>query len=166
MVRHEEEIVGGFLNVTLGGERRKLPVLKIRESRSWKESLAVTLRDRVSPADFRKVDDVGSIGVLASDAILDLVLDYDRSNALGGREYVEEHGTDVEVYEILRGVWGLSFPFVKDLQGLMRTYGPLMAELFRGSRSQVAAPDPSPSENSTNGHSPNGDSIPRELTPV
>ena len=95
--RTSEEKAGGFISARVGGTTKELPTLKARAARGWRLGLIETLADE-SPAmlsldlDALKVDGIAAITGLAPlaqlipDRVLELVLAYDPSAALGGRD--------------------------------------------------------------------------------
>jgi len=125
--RTTEEVAGGFIRARVGGTTRDLPTLKVRAAREWRLGLVEALVD-ASPTmlgldlDALKSDGIAAmtglapLAQLASDKILDLVLAYDPSAALGGRDWLEEHADDAELYALLRVILGVVFPFVTDLR--------------------------------------------------
>jgi hypothetical protein len=125
--RTTEEIAGGFIRARVGGTTRDLPTLKIAAAREWRLRLVEALGS-VSPSmlsldlDALKGDGIAAMTGLAplaqmtSDRILDLVVAYDPSAALGGRDWLEEHADDAELYALLRVILGVVFPFVTDLR--------------------------------------------------
>lgn len=148
--RSEEEIVAGLLTVTLGGTHRKpLRVLTMREARVWKLSLVGKLGGEIGSLDLASTKDVGPLIEAASDRILDLVVAYDVDGTLGGREWLEDHASDLEVYSVFRRLLEVSFPFVRDLRTALAEIRALgLADLLAGGRS--------PSASSSNGGSPDG----------
>lgn len=155
MARSEEEVLSGLLPVAIGGVVKRVPVLKIRAAREWKEALAVSLARDVGSMDIKSLDSLGAVGNMAGDKILELVLAYDTSGALGGREWIEEHGDDTQVYTAFRAMLEVSFPFVNDLRSAM---GQLREVLGLAAVNQAAGSLPAKSPNSP---SPNGASTPR-----
>lgn len=125
--RTTEELAGGFVRARVGGTTKDLPTLKIAAAREWRLRLVEAL-GAVSPSvlsldlDALKVDGIAAMTGLAplaqltSDRILELVVAYDPSAALGGRDWLEEHADDAEMYALLRVILGVVFPFATDLR--------------------------------------------------
>ena len=125
--RTTEEIAGGFIRARVGGTTRDLPTLKIRAAREWRLGFVEALGS-VSPTmlsldlDALQVDGIAAmtglapLAQLAGDRILELVVAYDPSAALGGRDWLEEHADDADLYALLRVILGVVFPFVTDLR--------------------------------------------------
>ena len=113
---------------------RELPVLKIKAARAWKAQLGTT-----------RIDDLDDYSV-PTDIMLDLLLAYDTTGVLGGREAIEEVATDVEVFNAFQEVLRASFPFVSDPLTVIPDFGRIVVAslLARG----------------MNGHSPTGASTP------
>lgn len=123
--RTEEDAVAGVLQVRIGGRLRIVPVLKRKWSREWKEQAA----RRISATDIPDTADVSEffttlMGV-ADETILDLVVAYDRSATLGGREWLDENATDRELYDALEAMVAATFPFAgaSPLRSAVEAYG-------------------------------------------
>ena len=139
----EEEVLAGLLTVTVGGIERSMPTLPIRDARDWRKRLAA----EVAPIAGLQIDANDWVGMpaklqLAEDTMLDLIVAYDRTSALGGREWLEEHAWPRELGPIFTACVEAVFPFDR------RAGAP---------GGPAAAPSPGPS--STNGPSSTGASI-------
>jgi hypothetical protein len=146
-MRSEEEVLSGQISVVIGGERRSLPTLKIRAAREWKTKLGERL-----PALFKvDRDSIVDLFGIASDSLFDILVEYDTSNALGGRDWLEEHLDDGEVYHIVRQIIDVHFPFLKDVPTALQAVRQVNAQAAMLALQQPPAP-------STNGPSPNGTS--------
>lgn len=147
--RTEDEIVAGLLTVTLGAIRKPLRILTMREARVWKLSLVGKLGGEIGSLDLASTKDVGPLIEAAADRILDLVVAYDVDGSLGGREWLESHASDLEVYSVFRRLLEVSFPFVRDLRTALAEIRALgLADLLAGGGSRPAS--------SSNGVSPDG----------
>lgn len=154
-MRSEEDILAGVLHVQVGGVTKALPTLKLRKAREWKVLVAETLSTQVDTFDLTGAGDMARLANMAGDRVLDLVLAYDQSGALGGREWLEDNADDAQLYAILRTALETSFPFVHDLQsGLAQVRGVLAANALVPVA--PAGPAVSPGERPTNGRSPSG----------
>ena len=143
--RTDEQKIRGILPVRWGGELREVPTLKRGASRIWRERLpgALTAVGTVNVDGFASF---ASLGNLAGDTMLDLILEYDQSRVLGDREWIDAHVDDEEIYAAFRGMLEVAYPFVGDVRGIL-------AEI-RG----MGLFSPSPLPTSTSTPSPSGDS--------
>lgn len=158
--RSAEEVLGGYINVTVGHEVRHLPTLKIKAAREWRQSLSSRMagmaKTSIGDLDLTALPNAtasvmvgaGPILQLGSDLVLELVLDYDRTSALGGREHLEADSDDAEIYAALQSILGVVFPFVTDLRALLQEVLGMV-----GSAASIA-------DRSTNSQPRNGASIP------
>ena len=142
MATSEEEVLAGLLTVTVGGIERSMPTLPIRDARDWRKRLAA----EVAPIAGLQIDANDWAGMpekltLAEDTMLDLIVAYDRTGALGGREWLEEHAWPRELGPIFTACVEAVFPFDR-----------------RAGAPGGPAGAPSPGPNSTNGRSPTGGS--------
>jgi len=127
MARSEEDVLGAILHVTVGGRERELPVRTIASARAWKAELVKVLAGRIGEMRFDSIEDTGAIASAVGDQMLDLVVAYDESAALGGREYLEAKATDAEIYLAFRSILEVSFPFVRDLPAVVAVLQALAA---------------------------------------
>lgn len=115
-----QDVLGGILHLTFDGEDRAVPTLKLRASREWLERQVRRLPLLLDAL----AGDQGSDGQRAFldfsyEAGLEAILDYDRTDALGGREWLEEHADPAELYDALRRMARVAVPFGDDLQTLV-----------------------------------------------
>lgn len=136
----DERTLLGILVVTVGGEEIELPKLKLRAAREWRRR-ALAAYSHWSGIDVRAdaLDEAGAILDEVETTMLDLIADYDRTGALGGREALEERVLPNEIAPLFMALLGSTLPF------------DLAAQLAAGA--QV-------SPRSTNGRSPTGVSTP------
>jgi hypothetical protein len=147
MDRTPEDRVLGILRITVGSVEKEVPTLPLRPAREWQRLVTAEsggfglppLRDWAN-------DDVGRFSNLTVDKLLDLVIAYDRSGALGGRDWLEENADPAQLYAAAEAMADNAFPF-----GNART-------LLAGIVTQALVPLAQP--NSTNGHSRSGTSTP------
>jgi hypothetical protein len=155
--RSEAEIVSrAGIPVMVGGLEKRIPVLPIGPTRRWREQLATTAAGRFG--DLRNLADLSATAAAAggvTDTLLELVLEYDREATLGGREWLEEHATDEELYEAFKAVAGQAYPFTRDLPRAAA-----WVEVLRDAAATAAA-----SAASTNSPSASGASAPPGSTP-
>jgi hypothetical protein len=140
--RSDEDILSGVLRIAVGGVEKEVPTLSIRATREWQASLAADEASAVSDADLTPAD-TSRVLDLSLTEILNIVVTYDRTAALGGREWLEEHADPAQLYEAANQMAEVAFPFARDTRMLLRA---LLAR-------SVAA-------SSTNGPSPSGGSTP------
>lgn len=152
--RPDEQVVGGFIPVELGGEAKVLPVLSIRENRTWTKLFAGSIRAKLEAVGpLQSVDEVVGLLVESMDTMMDLLVAYDRDKVLGDKEWIDTHATDREVYETLKRVTAAAFPFGVDLRTLVPELIPmLMSSLTQGVAIATVA-----LSQSTNGSRPNTD---------
>ena len=140
-LRPDEEVAGGYISVTLGGQAKRLPVLPIVRNREWKQqfdAMVAELGMNTESDDFEEVVRALSNSI---EKMLDLLLAYDETGALGGREWIERHASDGEVYETFKKVKDAAYPFGFDL--MARVLGEVrlnMARLAAGSKSTSSSP--------------------------
>lgn len=150
--RAESDVSSGSIPCRIGGRVRPLPTRKVGPVREWKASLGTALLTGVTGFDFREkpteaMVDLSRLATIVGDTVLDLVVEYDVTGALGGRDWLEANADDREVYEILRSILAVHFPFVRDLRDAIRE---VMALLAVARSDQASSPSsPSPSGDST-----------------
>lgn len=151
--RSEEDVLRGVLRVQVGKEEKELPILSIAAARKWKLRLGGMLGSEISTMRLEGIEDGSKLALAVGDKTVELVLEYDQGAALGGREWFEANATDAQAYAILKRLIEVSFPFVRDLKTLI-------AELRALGLADLLASAQSLGESSTNGRSPDGDSLP------
>jgi hypothetical protein len=148
--RSPEDVLAGVLRIAVGRdakEPRLVPTLPIAANREWQASLSS------GPAAFNvavEQDDwtaamVAEFTGLSIDALLDAVVSYDRTGALGGREWLEANADPAQLYAALTQMAEVAFPFATNVPMLLAAF------VLR----RVVGSDPA---SSTNGHSPSGGS--------
>jgi hypothetical protein len=145
--RSEEDLVLGILRITVGeGIVKMVPTLKVNYIEEWAK-LLVSEGDSAKPLGEWSMADVAALTGRSVQKLLDLVVAYDRTGALGGREWLGENADAQQLYAAVVQMVGNVHPLADDpaaLVGLM---------VLRS-----AAPSALP--NSTNGSSTNGASRP------
>lgn len=146
--RSAEDIASGILRITIGGVETEVPTLSIRRTREWQRLVSEKLGAFGALMSVEQSpDSLTRFASLSLDTILDLVTAYDDTGRLGTRDEIEERADPSQLYEALRRMGSVAFPFVGDLRTMLL--------LMPG----VLAPRaPSPSESSTNGRSRSGGS--------
>lgn len=158
--RTPEEVAGGFINVWLGGTQLELPTLKLKAERAWRDALTRTVGDMGYGVDFDALkrggeDAYGALTPLfsaPSEVVLELVLKYDSTEALGQREWLEDNADSAQLYVVLKKILGVVFPFVEDLRGALLELAGLVDQLVSARSSSMSGPLPT------------GDSAPTSLS--
>ena len=115
-LRPDEQVAGGFIALSLGGQPKRLPELKRHRNREWTDLFNRTVTETLGKAgELKDVEDLVQMLTGSMDVMLDLLVAYDESGALGGREWIDHNATDREIYEAMRKVTGAAFPFGNDL---------------------------------------------------
>ena len=147
MTRSNEDVLAGILRIPVGGVEKQIPTLPIKASREWQSLLADKLGGfGMALASDQSLASISAFASLSLDTILDLVVAYDRTGALGGREWLEENADAAQLYAALRSMGEVAFPFVNDVRSLLAMLPGLLAQAAVGSNSP----------SSTNGRSPTG----------
>ncbi len=135
-LRPAEQVVGGFLHVTLGGQSYELTVLSMKANRGWTAQLAEQVRTvlgRVEPLE--TADQVADLIATQAEVMMDLLIAYDAAGAkvLPEREWIDTHATDRECYEALKRVTAAAYPFGPDLLHIVPQFLPaLIGAVQRG----------------------------------
>ena len=139
----EEEVLAGLLTITIAGRSRTIPTLSISDARPWRAKVAAAIGPiaaiQIAASDWEKLP--GQLA-LAEDVLVELICAYDRTDVLGGREWVEGHGHPRELGTIFTTMLESVIPFDR-------------AAIALGAAAAAAPPAPS----STSGPSPTGASI-------
>ena len=144
--RSPEDVATGILRVSVGSAVRERPTLKAKYIAEWGSLLGAS-GDGKALGDWTMQDVAGLAGQTVG-RLLDLVVAYDRTAALGGREWLEEHADPAELHSALVAMVGNAFPLASDpaaLVGVMILQSAVLSVL----------------PNSTNGSSRNGASTPK-----
>lgn len=136
----EAEIVAAApIEVMVDGQTRRLPILKFGKTIEWKKALAKAMESESGEIDPAKPSQAVHNAVLSAERTLDLVLSYDLTKVLGGRDWLLENATEEDVDSVFQAI--LNRVFFKRATALVESQ---------------SASEPSP-----NGHSPSG-----VLTPI
>lgn len=142
--------MAGILRISVGGVEKSLPTLPLRAAREWHEANIVNpgegLLTPISLDDWTP-GDISAYNSRSIQVVLDMLVEYDRTGALGGREWLEEHADPAQLRAAIDQVVEVLFPFADDV-------GSVRAALIWRRVVRSATP------NSTNGHSATGDSTP------
>lgn len=114
-MRPDEDVLSGVLRLTVGGVEKEVPTLPIRPAREWQRMVTAVSGGFGLPAlDDWQTDDAGRFANLTLDTLLDLALAYDRTAALGGRDWLEDNANPQELYEAVVAMAENAFPFAED----------------------------------------------------
>jgi hypothetical protein len=142
--RTVEDLVTGVLHIPIGSVVKDMPTLKAKYIDEWGRTFVASEGEPKKLAEWT-MQDVAQFSGHTVARLLDLVVAYDRTAALGGREWIAENADPQQLHAALVQMVGNAFPLADApavLIGLMIT--------------QSAAPSDPP--NSTNGSSTTGDS--------
>jgi len=139
--RSAEDVLAGVLRIAVGGVEKIVPTLPIRATREWQATLAAG-PGRFAPddADDWSSTDASEFSSLTLDVILDIVCAYDRTSALGGREWLEEHADPAQLYTAAGQMADVAFPFADDTRMLLAA---LVVRSVVGSRPRSSTSGPS-----------------------
>jgi hypothetical protein len=140
--RTPEDVVAGVLRISIGGTERLMPTLKARWVGEWSVLLGDPATD-AKPIGEWTMDDVTGLSGRTVDHLLDLVVAYDRTSALGGREWLAENADPAQLHAALVQMVGNAFPLADE-----------PAVLVAVTLARLSAPSARPP--STNGASTNG----------
>jgi hypothetical protein len=134
--------------ITLGGIAKRVPPLTMDRARVWRQLLAERVGLAIGAIVASPDDWASLVAALAgaSDQHVDLLLAYDERAALGGREWIESHGTPREIYEALKAVLAEAFPFEAELLRKVPPAAliPTVLQVLRSSTSSPSPPSPAP----------------------
>lgn len=149
--RSDEDVLAGVLRIPVGGIEKLVPTLKLRAARQWVDKGVDTV------PEFRKVlagdqspASLKALATLTAATLLDLVVAYDVTGALGGRDWLEENADPAQLYAAFRQMGENAVPFAGDAQALLQTLpGMLLAPAAKSEppsstngRSHTGAPTP------------------------
>jgi len=144
--RSPEEIVSGLLQIAVGGISKEMPTLPIKYVAEWAKLLDALTPSKPA-ADPR--EGFTLIARVTTAGLLDLVLAYDRTGALGGREWLEEHADAQQLKAAAVQMADNAFP----LGDGASVVGSMLAKMIGSAAPKDAPSDPG---SSTNGASPSG----------
>lgn len=142
--RSEEDSVTRVLRISVGGVVKTMPTLPIDQIGEWAKML-----DALTPSSAGQGDPNQGFAFIASvtlTSLLDLVLAYDKTGALGGREWLEKNADPAELKTAAEQMAENAFPFGEAAA--------VIASMVVTRITQAVAASEPPS--STNGSSRNG----------
>jgi hypothetical protein len=145
--RTPEQVLSGLLEIQVGGTAKVVPTLKIAQIPEW-----VKLLDAQTPSAPASADPSQGFSLIAqvtTDGLLDLIVAYDRTAALGGREWLVNNADPQQLRAAVTQMVENVFPLGDAAAMVAQTIGNRM---FAAARSVV--------QNSTNGASASGISRP------
>ncbi len=105
--RTPEEVLSGFLPIAVGGTVRAVPTLKLKYIPEW-----TRLLDGYTPSASARPASEGF--TIASETetteLLDLTVAYDKTGALGGREWLEENADPADLRAAVQQMLGNVYP--------------------------------------------------------
>lgn len=120
-----------------------MPTLKMRDEREWRALLAEKVNSiaetEVGEADFQDWGNPATLKAAAmlaqvpAEVVLDLVLAYDKTEALGGRERLETEADSSQLWAIFQKAFTVVFPFVTSGASLLNELRKGMSENGPGS---------------------------------
>ena len=142
--RTPEDVANGILRVAVGRTVKAVPTLKAAHIEAWGEKLASPDAAGKPLTAWTTVDAI-SFGTASVPVMLDLIVAYDTTAALGGREWLAENADPAQLKTALLQMVGNAFPF-----GDAETITALTVALAAAQ----SVPASLPSGRSTNGASP------------
>jgi hypothetical protein len=115
--RTEEEVVSGLLRIAVGGTVKAVPTLKAKYVDDWAK-LLTPVGDFKVPREWTMGDVAAMSGGTAA-RLIDLIVAYDRTAALGGREWLGENADPQELHAAVVQMMGNAFPLADDPAGLL-----------------------------------------------
>lgn len=107
--RSPEEVATGLLRISVGGVVKMMPTLPIKHIPEWAQLLDALTPSAVTPGD--PSEGFTLIAKVTLAGLLDLIVAYDRTGALGGREWLEENADPAELKAAAEQMAGNAFPF-------------------------------------------------------
>jgi hypothetical protein len=105
-----EDALVGLLRVRVGTSEKEVPTLKANHVAAW-AGLVVGSDGPVKPLSEWTAGDAGTFGGQQVERMLDLIVAYDRTGALGGREWLGENADPKQLRAALDQMADNAFPF-------------------------------------------------------
>jgi hypothetical protein len=123
--RSPEDVAAGILRIAVNGTVREVPTLKAKYVGAWAEQVLLTDADgkavKIKPLEEWTSFDVAQLAGPAVDRLIDLICAYDRTGALGGREWLSENADPLQLQEALSAMLGNAFPLADSPEALTAT---------------------------------------------
>jgi len=141
-LRPPREVVGAYIDVSLGGKSFELKELPRRANRQWLAGLQEAVGNLRTAEALETFDQM--VGFLASqsEVMMDLLIAYDQlgNKVLPDREWIDTHATDGECYAAWKKVTAAASPLASELLQLVPQLVPVLIDaLRRGVERGVAA---------------------------
>lgn len=120
--RSPEDVLAGILRIATRAGERQVPTLSIAATRTWQASLEPIFAPREWDAAA-----VAAFGALEAGLLVDVVVGYDTTNALGGREWIENNADPAQLYAAALQMMEVAFPLAEPaglLAGLIKLAEP------------------------------------------
>lgn len=114
----EARVLSGHLQIIIGGVAKEMPTLPIKYVPEWLALLG-SGPDSAKPVEEWTMADVSTLSGASATRLLDLAVAYDRTAALGGREWLEEHADAQQLYAAVVQMVGNANPLADDPAGLL-----------------------------------------------
>lgn len=168
-LRPDEQVAGGFLTMSLGGQDFVVKVLPMALSRKWlAEAKAMIRRMKGTAEGLDSFEDVADFIAGQSEAMMDLLIAYDAlgNKQLPEREWIDTHATDGECYEAWKRVTAATAPLAQEALRIVPDLIPVLIEAFKNavSKGTAAALIAMSSSRSTSGSQPNTAGAPSSST--
>ena len=173
-LRPDEQVVGGFIAMRLGGQSFEVKVLPIALSRRWLgDAKAAIVAMKGTAEGLDSFEDVADFIAGQSTAMMDLLISYDRIGVVNGgkkalpdRRWIDTHATDGEVYEAWKRVTAATSPLAQEALRIVPDLVPELIQAFRQavSRGTAAAVIAMSSSKSTKPSPPSTESEPPQTS--
>ena len=141
-------MVAQSLSLRLGGYAKSLPVLSIEDNENWQKVFAKALSEKLRSVEkITTWEQAVTVASASTSLMLDLLTEYDKSGALGGKDWLRKNATPSEIYDAFKEVAQASYPFARDVSRF-----PALVQLLLTQVAQVS--EQSSSSPSTNGSGP------------
>ena len=133
-LRPDEQVAGGFIGMSLGGQSFVVKVLPMSLSRKWLvDAKAAIGRLKGSAEHLDSFEDVADFIAGQSEAMMDLLIAYDAlgDKALPEREWIDTNATDGEVYDGWKRVTAATSPLAQEALRIVPDLVPILVEAFR-----------------------------------
>lgn len=133
-LRPDEQVAGGYLHMTLGGELYELKVLPMGLSRKWMTSVVEQVSNiRGKAEELASFDDIANFLAGQSEAMMDSIIAYDVAGyaVLPDREWIDSHATDRECYEGWKRVTAATAPLAEEALRIVPELIPSLIDAFR-----------------------------------
>ena len=107
--------MSGRITVVLGGIPRDLPVLPRKASREWLASLDARFSMLAGALDSADTPQILALLANETDALYELLLEYDRTGVLPPRGEIDDYATDAEILRATLEVWSALHPLAVTL---------------------------------------------------